>query len=63
MRLSVCDNCGKPKLPHNACVACGTYRGNKVVDMKAVLAKKAAKAKRKAKERGEAVKKEGEEKA
>jgi large subunit ribosomal protein L32 len=24
--LSVCSNCGAPRLPHHICQACGTYK-------------------------------------
>lgn len=24
--LSVCHNCGAPRLPHHTCQACGTYK-------------------------------------
>lgn len=27
-----CENCHEPKLFHNICKNCGTYRGKKVVD-------------------------------
>lgn len=58
MQLSACASCGRPKLPHNLCANCGVYKGVAVVDRKAELAKEAARAKRKAKERGEATPKE-----
>ncbi len=58
MSLSVCEECKRPKLPHNLCANCGVYRGVAIVDKKAELAKEAARAKRKAKDRGEAVPKE-----
>ncbi len=28
--LSVCPNCGEPKLPHRACPHCGYYNGQQV---------------------------------
>ncbi|KPJ70184.1 50S ribosomal protein L32 [candidate division WOR-1 bacterium DG_54_3] len=28
--LSLCDNCGTPKLPHRACPECGFYKGRQV---------------------------------
>jgi len=30
--LSLCDNCGIPKLPHRACPECGFYKGRQVVE-------------------------------
>lgn len=30
--LAACEQCGRPKLPHRACRACGTYRGREVVE-------------------------------
>jgi large subunit ribosomal protein L32 len=60
MRLSVCEKCSKPKLPHNLCASCGVYNKNAIIDMKAQLAKKAARLKRRAKERGENAPKEEE---
>lgn len=62
MRLSLCENCQRPKLPHNLCANCGVYKGNAVIDKKAELAKEAARAKRRAKERGEASPKKEEDK-
>lgn len=32
--LSRCPQCGAPTLPHNACKACGTYKGKSVVKIK-----------------------------
>ncbi|MEK6543587.1 MAG: 50S ribosomal protein L32 [Elusimicrobiota bacterium] len=32
---SLCPNCGKTKLPHKACGACGFYKGNLVMTPKA----------------------------
>jgi len=29
--LSLCDNCGTPKLPHRVCPECGFYKGRQVV--------------------------------
>ena len=47
VRLSTCPNCKAMHLRHTLCVACGTYRGKKVVDMTALIAKKVSKAKAK----------------
>lgn len=30
--LSLCDNCGTPKLPHRACPECGFYKGRQIVE-------------------------------
>jgi large subunit ribosomal protein L32 len=30
--LSLCDNCGTPKLPHRACPECGFYKGRQVIE-------------------------------
>lgn len=24
--INICSNCGSPRLPHRACVECGTYK-------------------------------------
>ena len=29
----ICPNCGASVMPHHACLACGTYRGRKVIDV------------------------------
>jgi len=29
--LSVCPQCREPKLPHRACLNCGTYKGREVM--------------------------------
>lgn len=31
--LSVCPQCKEAKLPHRACLACGTYKGKEVIDL------------------------------
>ena len=31
--LIVCPNCREKKLPHRACMACGTYRGMQVLSV------------------------------
>ncbi|MGB3861389.1 MAG: 50S ribosomal protein L32 [Candidatus Aminicenantaceae bacterium] len=30
--LSLCSNCGSPKLPHRACPGCGFYKGRQVIE-------------------------------
>ena len=30
--LSKCDKCGETRLSHNACLACGYYKGRMVID-------------------------------
>lgn len=30
--LSLCSNCGNPKLPHSACPECGYYKGRPVIE-------------------------------
>ncbi|MGD9346000.1 MAG: 50S ribosomal protein L32 [Candidatus Aminicenantes bacterium] len=30
--LSLCSNCGSPKLPHRACPECGYYKGRQVIE-------------------------------
>ena len=47
VRLSKCPNCASMHLRHTLCTICGTYRGRKIVDMTALIAKKAAKQKSK----------------
>jgi large subunit ribosomal protein L32 len=29
--LSLCPQCHEPKMPHRACMGCGTYKGREVV--------------------------------
>lgn len=29
--LTLCPDCGNPKLPHRACPTCGTYAGRQVL--------------------------------
>jgi len=48
VRLSKCSNCGAMHLRHTMCEKCGNYRGRKVVDMTALVAKKTVKSKKKA---------------
>jgi large subunit ribosomal protein L32 len=30
--LSLCANCGSPKMPHRACPECGYYKGRQVIE-------------------------------
>ncbi|MFB0566429.1 MAG: 50S ribosomal protein L32 [Candidatus Aminicenantaceae bacterium] len=30
--LSLCSNCGNPKLPHRVCPECGFYKGRQVIE-------------------------------
>ena len=30
--LSLCSNCGSPKMPHRACPECGYYKGRQVIE-------------------------------
>ncbi|MFA5954187.1 MAG: 50S ribosomal protein L32 [Patescibacteria group bacterium] len=45
MTLSTCDKCGKKKLPHTACLVCGTYRGRQVLPAASVRQARSAKKK------------------
>ena len=47
VRLSKCANCGAMHLRHTLCEKCGTYKGKKIVDMTALVAKKTEKSKKK----------------
>ncbi|MDQ3014391.1 MAG: 50S ribosomal protein L32 [bacterium] len=38
--LSLCSECGAPKMNHTMCLNCGKYKSRVVVDVKAALAKK-----------------------
>ena len=29
--MSVCPQCHEPKLPHYACLSCGTYKGKPII--------------------------------
>lgn len=40
----LCKECGNPKLPHNACLNCGKYKGRNVLNKEVKLEKKAKKA-------------------
>jgi large subunit ribosomal protein L32 len=50
--LSLCPECGAPKMTHTMCVNCGKYKGRMVVDVQASLAKKEKKMKERNRERG-----------
>jgi len=43
VRLSKCSNCSAMHLRHTLCEKCGNYKGKKVIDMTALVAKKTAK--------------------
>jgi len=45
--LSVCPKCGQPILPHIACLNCGYYKANAVIDVMKKLTKKEKKLKAK----------------
>ena len=47
--VSKCENCSAMRLPHQACLKCGKYKGRVVIDIaaKALKAEKKAKAKSK----------------
>ena len=47
VRLSKCQNCSQMHIRHALCTNCGSYKGVKVIDMTALIAKKAAKKKHK----------------
>jgi len=48
VRLSKCANCSAMHLRHTLCEKCGVYRGKKIIDMTAVVAKKVKNDKKKA---------------
>lgn len=52
INLTKCPKCGKPILPHTACLACGNYNNRQVIDIEAKKAKKAKKEKKKKQEQG-----------
>jgi len=52
-RLSQCAKCNQWHIRHRMCDNCGTYNERTVVDMEAQKAKKAGRAERKARARGE----------
>jgi len=43
--VSTCPQCREPKLPHQACRACGFYNGHEVIKMEKGKAKSKGKAK------------------
>lgn len=45
--ISTCPNCSAPRMRHTVCTNCGKYRGNEVIDVVALKAKKSAKQKEK----------------
>jgi len=45
--LTKCQKCGVLRLSHSACLSCGYYKGNQVIDVLAKLDKKERKAKEK----------------
>jgi len=46
--LSLCKDCGSPKMPHNVCAVCGKYKGRQVLNVHARIEKKEKKAKARA---------------
>lgn len=52
LTLSLCKECGSPKMPHVVCSVCGKYKGKQVIDVHSKIAKKEKKAKEKAKASG-----------
>ncbi len=50
--LSLCPECGAPKLNHQMCLNCGKYKGRLVVDVQASLAKKEKKIQKRNREQG-----------
>jgi len=35
-QTTLCPQCNKPKLPHRVCLACGTYKGKTVLEVKEI---------------------------
>ncbi len=31
--IELCTECQEPKLPHRVCMSCGTYNGNKILEV------------------------------
>ncbi|PIZ57942.1 50S ribosomal protein L32 [bacterium (Candidatus Torokbacteria) CG_4_10_14_0_2_um_filter_35_8] len=48
IQYTFCSNCGKPVLPHRACLSCGFYKERKVFEIKV-----GSKAKKKVKKKKE----------
>lgn len=48
--LSLCKECGSPKMAHLVCNICGKYKGRQVVDVHSKIAKKEKRAKEKVKQ-------------
>jgi len=40
IKTQTCPKCGKEKLPHKACAACGFYKGKEVVNTLKKVSKK-----------------------
>lgn len=38
--LSKCSKCGKPKIPHQVCFFCGSYKNREIIDVFSKLSKK-----------------------
>jgi len=34
--VTLCPQCHEPKLPHRACMSCGTYKGREVVSVEEI---------------------------
>ena len=44
--FSLCSHCGATRVPHTVCMACGYYRGRKVIDQVKGAEKKIARSKK-----------------
>ncbi|MEI6316742.1 MAG: 50S ribosomal protein L32 [bacterium] len=44
--FSACSHCGAARVPHTVCMACGYYRGRKVIDQVKKTEKKLARSKK-----------------
>ncbi len=31
--VQACPDCGAPRVPHRVCMACGSYGGNKIIEV------------------------------